>query len=64
MIREVCSCGAEIETDLPEQLDIVKKWRKSHRHEVSQTTPTFFDKASTHDIAPGFQPVDRFPFDD
>ena len=36
-IREVCSCGAEIETDLPEQVELVKAWRKNHKHQVEKS---------------------------
>ena len=32
MIREVCSCGAEFESDLPNQVDLVKNWRRTHKH--------------------------------
>lgn len=31
MIRERCSCGAEIETDDNDSLRIVVKWRKGHK---------------------------------
>lgn len=34
MIREVCSCGAEFETDERDALTLVREWRASHRHEV------------------------------
>ena len=40
MIREVCSCGAEFETDLPEQVALLKKWRKAHKHEISTPSPS------------------------
>lgn len=64
MIREVCSCSAEIETDEDNALDIVKAWRKNHKHEFpTPSTPSFFDMASTHDIAPGFQPPTYFEDD-
>jgi hypothetical protein len=54
MIREVCSCGAEIETDLPDQLDIVTKWRKTHRH-ITRTESHDQTSLTNTDIALGFQ---------
>jgi hypothetical protein len=55
MIREVCSCSAEIETDEDDALSIVREWRKKHIHQMpNNLSPTFFDKSSSHDIAPGF----------
>lgn len=32
MIREVCSCGAEFETDDREAIELVKSWRRTHKH--------------------------------
>ena len=32
MIREVCSCGAEFETDERECVALVKSWRRTHKH--------------------------------
>lgn len=65
MIREVCSCSAEIETDEEDALSIVKEWRKKHIHQMSSPNPpTFSDVQATHEIAPGFQAPDRFPFDE
>ena len=32
MIREVCSCGAEFETDDRDAVILVKNWRKTHKH--------------------------------
>jgi len=54
MIREVCSCSAEIETDEDDAITLVREWRKKHIHQMSIQVPTFFDKSSSHDIAPGF----------
>jgi len=54
MIRETCSCGAEIETDLPDQLDIVLKWRKSHKHTIKQESHDQTSLTNT-DVALGFQ---------
>lgn len=56
MIREVCSCGAEFETDHPDQIDLVKSWRRSHKH---GDKPVIKDSStlSNTDIATiGFQP--------
>ena len=36
MIRERCSCGAEIETDEQHALRLVNEWRKNHRHTEPQ----------------------------
>jgi hypothetical protein len=61
MIREVCSCSAEIETDEDDALDIVLSWRRSHKHEFAPiASPSFFDKATSHDLAPGFQAPSYF----
>lgn len=41
MIREVCSCGAEFETDDREAIQLVKSWRRTHKHsEKPQNAPT------------------------
>jgi hypothetical protein len=32
MIREVCSCGAEFETDDREAIQLIKSWRRTHKH--------------------------------
>ena len=32
MIREVCSCGAEFETDDRDAIALVKSWRRTHKH--------------------------------
>jgi len=54
MIREVCSCGAEIETDLPDQVEIVIKWRKTHKHAIKTESHEQTSLTNT-DIALGFQ---------
>ena len=57
MIREVCSCGAEIETDLPEQIDLVRKWRRSHKHQPDKPERKDSSSLSNTDVAVvGFQP--------
>lgn len=56
MIREVCSCSAEIETDEEDAIALVKEWRRKHIHEMPIQVPTFStDNRNAHDIAPGFQ---------
>lgn len=64
MIREVCSCGAEIETDLPEQVALVKTWRRAHKH--SDTKPERKDSSTLSDnqIALGFKATDTRYEDD
>lgn len=57
MIREVCSCGAEIETDLPEQIELVKSLRRTHKHQADK--PERKDSSilsSTDTTILGFQP--------
>ena len=34
MIREVCSCGAEFETDEDDAVALLNDWRTSHRHDA------------------------------
>ena len=34
MIRERCSCGAEVEVHGEEAYDIVCEWRETHRHDI------------------------------
>jgi hypothetical protein len=60
MIREVCSCSAEFETDEENAIALVREWRKKHIHQMPIQSPTTFDNRNTHDIAPGFQRI----FDD
>lgn len=41
MIREVCSCGAEFETDDRDAIQLVKSWRRTHKHsEKPSNAPT------------------------
>ena len=58
MIREVCSCGAEIETDLPNQEDIVKSWRRTHKHVSDKSERKDSSMLSNTDVALGFQITD------
>ena len=39
MIREVCSCGAEFETDDRDAIALVKSWRRTHKHSDKPHTP-------------------------
>lgn len=57
MIREVCSCGAEFETDEREAVVLVKNWRRTHKHsEKPSEAPTSpFQVVSDTQVALGFQ---------
>lgn len=59
MIREVCSCGAEFETDDREAIMLVKTWRKTHKHSERPSEAHQRDAVvlSNTDIALGFQSV-------
>jgi hypothetical protein len=59
MIREVCSCGAEFESDLPNQVELVKNWRRTHKHSDRPSKPDSRDSSaiSNTDIALGFQAI-------
>lgn len=37
MVRERCSCGAEFETDEKSALQLLKSWRATHIHSVSES---------------------------
>lgn len=57
MIREVCSCGAEFESDLPDQVALAKSWRRTHKHTADK--PLQKDSSilsSTEPATIGFQP--------
>jgi hypothetical protein len=59
MIREVCSCGAEFETDVPEQIMLAKSWRRTHKHpnkpsDGPREGPTLL---SDSQVALGFQAI-------
>jgi transcriptional regulator of acetoin/glycerol metabolism len=57
LIREVCSCGAEIETDLPEQIELVKSWRRSHKHQADKPDRKDTSALSSTEVSTvGFQP--------
>lgn len=57
MIREICSCGAEFETDDRDAIILVKNWRKTHKHSDKPSEPYQRDAVvlSNTDIALGFQ---------
>ena len=59
MIREVCSCGAEFETDDREAITLVKNWRRSHKHSEKPSTPDNKDVTlySDNQVALGFQAI-------
>ena len=45
MVRERCSCGAEFETDEKAALQLLKSWRATHIHSVSENA-TFVNVSS------------------
>jgi len=59
MIREVCSCGAEFETDDRDAIALVKSWRRSHKHTEKPSTPDSKDSTlySDNQVALGFQAI-------
>jgi hypothetical protein len=59
VIREVCSCGAEFETDDRDAIILVKNWRKTHKHSDKPSTPDTKDSTllTNTDIAIGFQAI-------
>jgi len=59
MIREVCSCGAEFETDEQDLVVLVKNWRRTHKHADKQPAQDTRDAVVTSntDIALGFQAI-------
>jgi hypothetical protein len=56
MIREVCSCGAEFETDDRDAIILVKNWRKYHKHSEKPQEPPRTDATLLSDtqVALGF----------
>jgi len=62
MIREVCSCNAEFETDDRDAIELVKSWRRTHKHDVRPEQRDATALTNT-DIALGFKamalPVDE-----
>ena len=65
MIREVCSCGAEFETDDREAIALVRSWRKTHKHSERPHTPdtSVIQVQGDNQVALGFQAI-YDPLDD
>jgi hypothetical protein len=65
MIREVCSCGAEFETDDRDAVELVKSWRKTHKHSDKPSKADSRDSSTltNTDVALGFQAI-YDPLDD
>jgi hypothetical protein len=65
MIREVCSCGAEFETDDRDAVELVKSWRKTHKHADKPSKADSRDSSAltNTDVALGFQAI-YDPLDD
>ena len=59
MIREVCSCGAEFETDDRDAVELIKSWRKTHKHSDKPSKPDSRDSSvlSSNEVALGFQAI-------
>ena len=57
MIRETCSCGAEFETDDREAIELIKSWRRTHKHSDKPSKPDSRDSSTLSDnqVALGFQ---------
>lgn len=57
MIREVCSCGAEFETDDRDAITLVKSWRRTHKHSEKplQGDTGVIQVQSDNQVALGFQ---------
>ena len=66
MIRETCSCGAEFETDDREAIELVKTWRRTHKHSDKPSKPVERDSSTLSDnqVALGFQAPDKRYEDD
>jgi hypothetical protein len=65
MIREVCSCGAEFETDDRDAVELVKSWRKTHKHSDKPSKADSRDSSvlSDNQVALGFKAL-YDPLDD
>lgn len=59
MIRETCSCGAEFETDDREAIELIKSWRRTHKHadKPSKTDSKDSSILSDNQVALGFQAI-------
>ena len=65
MIRETCSCGAEFETDDRDAIELIKSWRKTHKHSDKPQKPAERDSSvlSDNQVALGFKAI-YDPLDD
>ena len=63
MIREVCSCGAEFETDDRDAIELVKNWRKAHKHSVRPLERDVTLLSNT-EVSTGFQALYTPPEND
>ena len=59
MIREVCSCGAEFETDDRDAVALIKTWRRTHKHSDKPSEPPTspYGIQSDTQVALGFQAI-------
>ena len=59
MIREVCSCGAEFETDDRDAVQLVNTWRRTHKHSDKPSKADSRDRStlSNTEVALGFQAI-------
>jgi hypothetical protein len=59
MIRETCSCGAEFETDDREAIELIKTWRRTHKHSDKPQKPVERDSStlSNTEVSLGFQAI-------
>lgn len=59
MIREMCSCGAEFETDDRDAIALVKSWRRTHKHTEKPSTPDtgVIQVQGDNQVALGFQAI-------
>jgi len=59
MIRETCSCGAEFETDDREAIELIKSWRRTHKHSNRAEKPVERDSSllSNTEVSLGFQAI-------
>jgi len=59
MIRETCSCGAEFETDDREAIELVKAWRRTHKHSDKPSKAAERDSStlSNTEVSLGFQAI-------
>jgi hypothetical protein len=59
LIREVCSCGAEFETDDRDAIELIKNWRRTHKHSDKPSKADSRDSStlSNSEVALGFQAI-------